>query len=278
MAQATTSDIKTIHEWTIPVTREVEETVEETRDGQTVKVIRKVTKEVLVKMGLKKLTRREAREADLFYGTQYNWFVTKGFLPRSILINKHLDISGGVLSEKERKDIAKLIERRVTLEADLVRATSATQTVQDDLRSQLHAVNSQLIDLNSANEAVFTQTAEAKAQNQLNSWLAFRLTMIERDGKWVPYFEGDTFEKQEEFMWDLEERNDEFYGKAVEKISLYVGLFVRGVNTPEQFKLIEEDMAKQLAEKQAADETATNKPAESSSNGDLPPDATDPVV
>jgi hypothetical protein len=278
MAQATASDIKTIHEWTIPVTREVEETVEETRDGQTVKVIRKVTKEVPVKMGLKKLTRREAREADLFYGTQYNWFVTKGFLPRSILINKHLDISGGVLSEKERKDIAALIDRRVTLEADLVRATSASASVQDDLRRQLHAVNSQLIDLNSANEAVFTQTAEAKAQNQLNSWLAFRLTMIERDGKWVPYFEGDTFEKQEEFMWDLEERNDEFYGKAVEKISLYVGLFVRGVNTPEQFKLIEEDMAKQLAEKQAADETATGKPAESSSNGDLPPDATDPVV
>ncbi len=244
-------DIKVLHQWEVTIEKEVEETTSEQINGQYVTVTRKVTKPVATKMALKQPTRRELRKAELFYGKEFNHFVTSGFLPRAIMVNKYLDISGGIMSEKERTRIAELISKRVGLEGDLVRATNEPEAVKNELRNKLVSVNTQLMDLNSANEASFSQTAETKAQSQLTSWFCFFFTFIDRNGKWHPYFEGDTFEQKEEFMWKLEEAKDKFYETAVDKISLYVDLFNRGLNTPEQFKAIEEELTKQLSQKKA---------------------------
>ncbi len=252
--------VKILHEWTVEISKEIDETTTETRDGQSVTITRKVTKPVTTKMALKHPSRRELRQAELFYGKEFNKFITLGFLPRSIMVNKHLDVSGGVLSEKERLKLAELAEKRANLEADLVRATNETEDVKKGIRAQLVAVTTQTQDLSNANENIFSQTADTKAQNQLVSWFQFNLTLIDRSGAWKPYFEGDNFEAKEEFMWKLEEANDEFFLAAVEKIALYTGLFAQGVSTKEQFQLIEEELKKQLEARKAKQEEAA-KPA-----------------
>ena len=241
-------NIKILQEWEVTINQEVEETTEETKDNQVVKITRKVKKELPVKMALRKLTRREAREAEIFYGKEFNRFFNMGFTTRPIMVNKLLNISGGIISEKEQLKISELVQKRIGAEQELKEAKDEESKKNAEVK--LHAINSQLYQINTDNEAIFSQTAEAKAQNQLTTWLAFNLVMVNKNDKWTPYFEGDSFEKREEFMWDLEEKQDELYFKALEKISFYVGLYSKGIDTKEQFELIEKELkAKQEEEK-----------------------------
>lgn len=251
-----TTPIKIIHEWTIIQTKEVEETGPEEISGQTVQVTRKVRKEVPTKMALKQATRRELRAAELHYGKEFNRYVTLGFLPRSILVNKHLDLTGGVLSQKERVQAAKLAERHAQLESDLVRSLNEPEEIKAKIRSELVAVRTEMSDISSANEAVFNHTAEAKAQSSLQNWFIYHLILIDEVGKWAPYFKGDTFEAKEEFMWNLEETNDPLFALAVDKISTYIWMFNQGLNTTEQFKAMEKELAKQANENKKKDDKA----------------------
>lgn len=241
------TDIKALHTWTIELTREVEETTTETRDGQEAKVTRKVKKAVPTEMALKQPSRRELRQADLFYGTEVNRFMSMGFLQRSIVANKHMDLTGGVLSGKERLDAARLSARSVELERDLVSMNDGTAEEKEKIQTELAAVKTEISNIIALNESVFSQTAEARAQGQLGQWFAFFLIYIQRNGKWTPYFEGDTFEKKEEFAWGLEEKNDEFYIAAIQKILTYVHFFNRGANKPEHFKLVDVELEKEMA-------------------------------
>jgi hypothetical protein len=252
-------DIKILHEWTTEIEKTIDETVPEIINGQEVKVTRPVKKLVATKLALKQPTRRELRAAELFYGTEFNGFVTMGFLPRSILVNKHLDLTGGVLSGKERDHISKLTVDYSELEKDLIRAINEPEDVRTKIQAKLAAIRTEISNVNAANESVFSQTAEVKAQNQLAQWFAFYLVYIDRNGKWEPYFEGDTFEKKEEFMWKLEESNDEFYLKSIQKILTYIHFYNMGANKPEQFKLIDEELKKQFDAKTAL-EKAVSQP------------------
>ena len=258
-------NIKVLHQWEISIEKEIEETVPEIVNGQEVKVTRKVKKPVVTKMALKQPTRRELREAELFYGKEFNKFVTMGFLPRSILVNKHLDLTGGVLSGKERDHVSKLTMRYSELEKDLIRALNEPEEVRTKIQGEMASIKTEISNLNAANESVFSQTAEVKAQNQLAQWFSFNLIYVERNSKWEPYFEGDTFEKKEEFMWSLEEKSDEFYVKSIQKILTYIHFYNMGANKPEQFKLIDEELKKQFDSKKEVKEPAavekTQEPA-----------------
>ena len=101
-------NIKILHQWEVSLEKEVDETITETMDGQEVKITRKVKKPIVYKLALKQPTRRELRAAELFYATEYSKFLTMGLLPRSIIIDKHMDLSGGVLGENEKDHISKL--------------------------------------------------------------------------------------------------------------------------------------------------------------------------
>jgi hypothetical protein len=231
--------IKILHEWTVNIKRQVEETGPEIINGQTVQVTRKVDKETLVKFAIKLPTRRELKAAELFYGKEFNRFFSMGFIPKSILINKHMDLSGGIMSEKERNHIAELVKKSVDLETDLIRisATGEGKDSKGKIEAKLATIKSEIVNLQIANESVFSQTADAKAQSQLNTWFALFLTLTEKNGKWYSYFEGETFEQKEEAMWKLEEDQDDLYKNAVESISKHANIFISGGDTPEKFKL-----------------------------------------
>jgi hypothetical protein len=266
-------NIRCLHTWTVELEKEVDETITETRDGQEVKVTRKVKKLVATRFALKQPTRRELKTAELFYGTEFNRFITMGFLPRSIMVNKHLDLTGGVLSGKERDHVAKLVTRHSELEKDLIRALNEPEEVRTKIQAEIAGIRTEISNLNAANESVFSQTAEVKTQNQLAQWFSFYLIHIERNSKWEPYFEGDTFEKKEESMWKLEEANDELYIAAANKMATYIHFYNMGASKPEQFKIIDEELKKQFdAKKKATKDAAAVK------DDTLAADAITPIV
>lgn len=256
-----TPTLKILHEWTITLERTVDETTDEIRNGQTVKVTAPVKKAVSTRMALKQPTRRELRAAELFYGKRFNWYLNEGFLPSSILTNKHLNLTGGIISDKDRDRIDTLRSRSVAIENDLVRAVNETAAVKEALHKDLANVRSELLNLYSVNQTVFNQTADKRAERDLNDWFAYHLTLIDRGG-WQAYFPGDTYEKKEAAMWELEEADDPFYAAAIDKISTFVQFFNMGLNTPEQFKAAEDELKKQLdASKPATTPATTPEPA-----------------
>ena len=256
--------IKILHEWTVNIKRQVEETGPETINGQTVQVTRKVDKDTLVKFAIKLPTRKELKAAELFYGKEFNRFFSMGFIPKSILINKHMDLSGGIMSEKERNHIAELVKKSVDLETDLIRisATGEGKDSKGKIEAKLATIKSEIVNLQIANESVFSQTADAKAQSQLNTWFALFLTLTEKNGRWHPYFEGETFEQKEEAMWKFEEDQDDLYKNAVESISKHANIFISGGDTPEKFKLALNWLDKEAASQLASSENLENKEAD----------------
>ncbi len=252
MSQDPNTSPKILHEWTVSIDKLIDETTTENVNGQMLPVTRKVTKPVSTRMALKQFTRRELRQAQLFHEKEYSRFFTMGLITRSMVFNRLLDLTGGVLSDKERSHADKLTTRYVEIEQTLARSTSEPKEVKDKLHEQLTAIRVELSNLNAANEAVFSHTADAKAQSQLSTWFAMFGILIERAGKWTPYFEGETFEQREEFMFKLDEAEDTFYLAASDKISQYVYWFNKGVDTSAGFKTMEEEIVKQLAAAKAA--------------------------
>lgn len=249
--------IRELHSWSIDTERTENESGPEVVGGQTVTVTRPVKKTVSTRMVLKQPTRREIRAAELHYGSEFNRFVRLGFLPRSVLINEHLDLTGGVMSKKEQEMIAKLSKRHVDLEGDQVRAVAAQdKEAQDHIEKEMYAIRSEITNINNANESVFSQTAEAKAQGQLVQWFAFYLTHIERNGRLVHYFEGEEFKEKEEHMWKLEESNDPFYQQCIQQILTYAHFLNKGASKPEHFQQIDVELKKQLESRKATEEAA----------------------
>lgn len=246
---------KLLHIWEISLDQTVDETTTETRDGQPVTITKKVTKPVATRMALKQPARRELRDAELFGAARISFYVNKGLLLSSVLTNKLLNLTGGVLSENEKSRLEQLRAKSAELEMDMARSINSSEEDKAKLRSDLASIRTELVNLNSINQSVYSQTAEAKAQNDLNSWIIYTLTLIERGGKWASYFEGDTFEAKEEFMWKLEDAKDEFYGRAAEKIATYAHFFNLGARTPEDFKAIEDELKRQLEASKVKEKT-----------------------
>ncbi len=268
---------KLLYSWTVSLDSLVDETTTEQRDGQSVTVTRKVKKPIVTKMALLYPTRRQLRQAELFYGKRQSWYISEGFLTHSILQNKHSNLTGGVLSDKDKTRLDTLRTKEKELNNDLARALNASAEIKDRLQKSLVSVQAELLDLYSVNEAIFSQTAEARAKRDVNDWLAYFLTLIEEGGKWAPYFKGEKFEDKEEFMFQLEEKNDPFYAQAAEKIGTYVYYYNLGLDKPEQFAAMDDTLAKQLEAKEAERKTAEaaaeakEKAAESAAAVEEPP-------
>lgn len=264
------SDVKILHEWTVTIDQLVDESVKATlAGGQIIDTVRKVPKPVEVKMALRDLSRKERRSAQRFYDSRVAYYHREHkLLLASELTNRLSNTTGGVLTDRQKQRVEQLTERHATLDNDLARlaASNATAEARDAVQKELRAVRTELLNLNALNEQLYASTAEANAQNDQNSWVTYHTILVHKDGKWAPFFPGqgatemETFEQREEAMWKLEETNDPVYLAATQKIALVVYWFNRGVNTPEGFKLMEEELTKQL-EAGKAEETKAAAPA-----------------
>lgn len=240
------ADLLLLHTWTVTIDKDVPETTTETRDGQPVTVTKNVKKPVVTRFALKQPTRRELRNAEKFYGREYSRLITDGHITRQAMETKHLNLTGDVLSEKERARMAELRRMIVDIDNDRARSHGATKEEKDKLDDKLAAARTEFTNLQALHESIFSQTAEVKAQNQLSTWFSLFLVLVERNGRWVPFFEGEKFEDREEYLFKLDEARDQLYIAATDKISTYIYWFNRGVDTPEAFKAMDDEMTKQL--------------------------------
>lgn len=209
--------MKEIYRFTID--KEVEKSVtKETPEGQL------TTKEKVVEpvlFVLKKPSRSEKDAADLFYSTWLSKYTIDYKLPTRAMLSKRYSETGGVLSDDDKQSIATAIlevyeKERLIQELEL--SKEKDQAAIEAAVKALGAARQELIDYQTFQNSLFSNTADSKADNKIIYWLALYLTYIEKDGKLEPFFKGDSFEEKLEQYDLLEESEDVFDQKAIDRI------------------------------------------------------------
>jgi len=240
--------MKKLHEFKISVETEVEKTEVKNENGQEITVKTKVKEPVSYSISLKQPARGENDKFRLFYGSQIKRAIDAGLISKSVLVNKHIDGAGALLSQETAKRIAHLTIEGEKIRNDLISIGSVEdqnvekQTKQSDLLSELVDIQRELQAIETSNQAIFQNTAESYAQERGNLWLIFYQTYIEKDGKSEQVFKGNTFEEKENYYFDLEENLDPIYIAAKNKLALFWGLYSAGrISTPEDFEKVEKE-------------------------------------
>lgn len=226
-------EINELHSFDVIREIEVEKTTEKKKDGETIKVTKKVKEKVPVRVFLKKPTRKEREEAEMFYSIYVSQCVRRGLLTRAMLMHKYQD-SGGEVSEEEAKYFNGLYLEAVQKENDIYRLTledkDANKKKIDDLTSDLVRIRRSLVDFQTSRSLLYRDTAEAKAESRVILWLLLFLTYYREneEGEIKPLFEGFDFDEKLEIYDELVESGDDFYDEVIDKMTTYVTLLYLG--------------------------------------------------
>ena len=245
---------KILHQFTVTIDKEVEETTTTTQDGKEITTKSKVTKGVPYTIVLKEPTRRERQEISLFSNIAYNKGINLGLLPKLVMTQKLSKDPNNPISGDDDKTLASMSSKLQELANDYIRlnAQSSNETTEamerkERLLLEYIALQKKVTDINTAYQSVFAHTAEQYSQNRSLVWLTLFLSYIKTaEGKYEPLFPGADFDAKEERLGEMEDSADPIYMKAVEKLSTYTMLYFFGrASKPEDFAKIEDEWMKQ---------------------------------
>lgn len=235
---------------------EVEETEVVTQDGQEVKVTKKVKKDVPVKVGIKKPTRAEADEAELFYNVKFAEGIKAGLMTKALMA-KRINNDGGFLSEQEKEEYSKAYFNAFSYENELQRALIKDEALRTDeekenikdLILKIKEAKRLIQDVEAAQSAIFENCSENRARAKTIMWWILFMSYFQNEkGEWTPFFNGQTFEEKIAVLDEIEENDalpeeqKAFYAKSIQKLSSLVSLWYYGVATTK------EDFDKYLSE------------------------------
>lgn len=239
--------MKYLHKFTVNIKKEVEKTEVKNENGQEITVKSKVKEQVPHIFLLKRPARGELDSLRLFTGGQIKRAIDNGLMTKSVLVNKHVDGAGALLSQETAKRIIDLGEKIERHRNEILSSGSPKdeegEKAQSDSLLKLLDAQKELQIIEASNQAIFSNTAEAYAQERANMWLILNQSYLEINGKAEPYFKGKNFEEKENYQFDLEEKEDELFFAASSNLALYWSFYSLGqAVTPEDFALIEKKL------------------------------------
>lgn len=237
---------KILYQFTLD--KEVENVVESTRKnkktGEETITKRKVKKKEPVEVQIKRPNRRELEEAELEYSVEMSKCIKKGILTKAMLGKKYSD-AGGLFSEEDSSDYAKLYKQALDLQNEYMRLDTVKKRTEkqearfEKVKEETAANRTKIIEFESNFQSLFDHTADVKAQNRVLLWYCLHLTYVydeERD-KFVQYFEGDDFDEKIANYYDLEESEDPFYTDLIKKVSTTLAFwFFNQASSQEEFE------------------------------------------
>jgi hypothetical protein len=241
--------MKTLFDFEIKKVTEVEKT-EEQADGS--KLTKKVKEEVPVTFSLKRPSRIETDNGDVFYNVEFGRNVRAGMLTTP-LVDKMYGNEGGIFSQVEVEEYAssyvKLGENLGAI-YDLEKADKTDES--SEKLKALYEENSSLRGIISnyenARNSIYNNTAEVVARNKTLFWWLLTLIYEKNKDKFVPVFAGDSFEqKGESFdkiveLSESEGDNAKYYAELISKSSSLVSLwFMSKAQNAEEFAKLAKD-------------------------------------
>ncbi len=239
--------IKSVYEFSINKETEID-VKNETPDGV---LITKEKVKIPVKIIFKKPSRAESEEADSVYMIEFSRLVRAGVLTKALLA-KMYDEKSGVLSESFQDKYVQLYEKFFKTQSDYTEISLKSEKSEDDnnrmaeLATQFANIQRELRALENSRENIFQNTADSKGENKTILWLVLFLTYIQYqdDKSPKPFFEGSNFdEKLSSYDKILEEDNNDFLLKVIDRISVLITLWYKGqIVSTLDFKNVEKNL------------------------------------
>lgn len=238
---------KILYSFEVDIEREVEESVEkksrrknkDTGKMEAVITTEKVTtkKQVPFKIIIKKPSRTQLEDGDMFYSLELNKFIKMGLLTKAMLA-KQYGSNGGVWTEKEQKMYADLIfkmhQKQLEVQSFSVfsengKLSKRQQEKLDLSTREMSEIRKELTEYEMLQNSLFDHTADIKARNRAIMWYMLHLTFFtEGESEESPaeeMFEGEDFEARYQSYEMKEENGDELYEKVVDKISSIITIW-----------------------------------------------------
>lgn len=221
------------------------ETVEET-------VIRTVVEKIPVRIILRKPSRTQIEDGDMFYSIWLNKFIKMGLLTRAMLAKKQVDI-GGTLNEDDKMNYARLYLQLFEKQQNIIRYSAKDQDeMSQDEKERLQSavadlavIRKQLADFEAAQASIFDHTADVKARNKTITWFLLHLAYRqEGEGETnavdqVPIFSGTDYEEKYRSYQELDEAQDEIFLKCIDKLSTVATIwYMSGVQDQTDFDAV----------------------------------------
>jgi hypothetical protein len=202
-----------------------------------------------VKIILKSPSIKERSEAEEFQAIEWNKAVSSGIMTKKMLVKMYSD-SGGVLSKEEIKFYDSLVNEYNSLlteyqELSLVKGKKNQETKDklEEILDKLKSIYSDISQIDLAREDLFRNSAESRAKDKTIQWLTLFLTYIEKNGKPVQFFSGDSYSDKLEDLFAKEDSGDEFDLEVLKKSSLFISLWFLGkISEKEDFEKLEKTL------------------------------------
>lgn len=227
--------MKTLYTFSVDKTVNVEKT--ETKEDGT-KVVTTVKEKTPLQFSIKKPSRAETDEADIFRAATLHELIRKGVMPQAVLA-KTYENEGGFLSDNELEyDLSlrrQLFERSEELKNLKVNEQDNKVAIDATLKEIFKLQNS-IIDFQQSQNSFYTDTAEFKAKTKFVEYLLVFLTYHspKNDGKLEQYFKGNSFNEKSRALEALEEENDEVYLQVRDKVLFVISVYMQLGNSVKQ--------------------------------------------
>lgn len=265
------------------VIKEVEEKNEETGEMETVEktVTKKSKVKTPVRLYIKKPTRTQIEDGDMFYSIWLNKFIKMGLLTRAMLAKKQVDV-GGTLNEDDKMNYAKLYLKLFEKQQVVMRYSAKDK---DDLTdgeaerleksvSELAVIRKELSDFEAAQASIFDHTADVKARNKTITWFLLHLAGYskgegEKEGDLVEgmMFPGTEYEEKYRAYQEADENQDPLFTKSIDRLSTIATIwYMSGIQDQDEFDTVlnqinEEDGATEEGFEEEAKEKTVKKAA-----------------
>ena len=218
--------------------------------GQEIKQIKKITKEVPKEFFIKKPNRFLFDEAEMFYAIKMSESIKAGMLTRTLMLKKY-DDDGGIFTKEEEERIKSIITRLADTQKKLIEieerqasssSLSEDKSLKEVLIDDIIKLRGQVGEIENTKNNLFEQTAETRARNKTIVWWILNLAH-EKDSKGnsTPLFGEGAYDQKLRKYYELDEEANPFMLKIIDKFTYLISFWYAGkINTPEDFKAVED--------------------------------------
>lgn len=246
---------KIIYSFTVTTKREVEKkSTEEKKDEKSgeakeVEKVEKAPEEIPHQVIIYEPSRRQVEDADMEFSVEMSKCIKRGILTKAMLAKKYSD-SGGLLTEDDSNSLMRLYRELSETQESLTRLNNRKNksdeevNKQKDLTELFAELRRSIVDLETGYQSVFNHTADTKAQNKTILWYMLNLSYIKSgDDAETPLFEGENDEQKQDSYYIMDEKGDEVFDLAKEKLMTFISFWYFSQNPSEEdFKNLEKDL------------------------------------
>ncbi len=224
-------DIEIEEEETKEVIKEVKKKNKKTGKMETVEetVEKTVQTKTPIRILLRKPTRTQVEDGDMFYSIWLNKFIKMGLLTRAMLAKKQVDV-GGTLNEDDKMNYAKLYLQLFEKQQNVIRYSAKDPDNMsldekerlDKAVADLAVIRKQLSDFEAAQASIFDHTADVKARNKTITWFLLHLAYYvkgEEDEDPIPLFPGTDYDEKYLSYQDADENQEDIFIKSIDRLS-----------------------------------------------------------